>query len=1171
MQGYIADLLPSILHSIKSIREAENHEELKRQLAPWLAKEVAEEVGQIIDSRELLKAICKEILQDKAELYVAMSGDNSRVSTGKINLFEDEAFDSESEPKSQKLAQKLTLEAPLSYQNLENLPATDTPSTESAHDNTNIIDSKQSTMDQIPSVDSADDHEKSELNIEQQATNLVSLVLMQAIGNPSETSDSNTGSGNTSEEIVEPSINVEIIPKNVQSEVERMEAEGNTIENTKLELVDEEKVDLAGKKNNEELKESPDEENNPENEESLKEQEAEKEEENVKNDEIKKEKDEESINSVEGSAISNGNSVDEENAGNEAGSDGHSVKSVDKDEAGLIESDENEGTIGDGGDKTEENGNVKVDENKNDIENRFIGNTNEVENEKADNKTEENNYAGNETYKTDNEENEKDVSNIEKKVFELEENASSTDEVDVKTLNSPEEAKKVEENVDEKEESDEKEQELVENGNLEENSHEIRNLEESSQQNDQNPVENGVSEKSPEIPKTGETAQAIRIHENVQEESDSGIDEVDHKPDNDPRSEDEDQGLIFKIDDKYDKAKVISSDDVKDHVLGSTTLKELTKEDITFDETTSKDLIITTAEAQNTDTTKKIPDVEEANLSEKQTEVGDAKSITEKDKIETVASETQFHENSVSSSSKENQADSAKDTGSNEEDTETALRDAIEHLIQEAASKTAIPMSEHDKEKTPTESETENFKDDTLNLEKPDESSTDPEPVDEPLFEQVILKPVKSSSESENKPKEEDTSDGMMDSGVVTDITANNLDETLQDKTENEHKEQQLLDESNLAPDEEMLKLEKIIEAEIKTEKENDLLQSLKSSPINQDEPDEITDIKETNAQETDTKHKISSESNPEKIYGSQEEKTDIGKENTDQTEKPVEQENTESYKMSVENEHPESDDSEIEMDSLEVPKDSNYDPDQPDSIESLLLLENDEVKELSGDSMVEISNSLEPIKDQTEKAEDNLKTETVNKIYGKDKFVSPLITEESQQNGQKTDPKPEEVMKDVQNEEIKMKEQSGSINLNDDDSFQILKPNPPVQISSSEEDDSKSTTENSNQSIDRKESDTPESDEGSEKDTVSEDRITVIASDECRGDQHDETDQETTEDSFDKETKQEDLLKDIDSNTKDVESTNLPVQDPEKPSTTSDSSKNSDSADDHHGGQTKT
>lgn len=57
LQGHIAELLPNVLESIESLRDAENKEDLQRKLTPWLAEEVATEIGQMIDSRELLLEI----------------------------------------------------------------------------------------------------------------------------------------------------------------------------------------------------------------------------------------------------------------------------------------------------------------------------------------------------------------------------------------------------------------------------------------------------------------------------------------------------------------------------------------------------------------------------------------------------------------------------------------------------------------------------------------------------------------------------------------------------------------------------------------------------------------------------------------------------------------------------------------------------------------------------------------------------------------------------------------------------------------------------------------------------------------------------------------------------------------------------------------------------------
>lgn len=58
-----------MLENIESVRDAENKEELQKKLAPWLAQEVAEEIGQMIDSKDLLLEIVKEVLAHRAEQY----------------------------------------------------------------------------------------------------------------------------------------------------------------------------------------------------------------------------------------------------------------------------------------------------------------------------------------------------------------------------------------------------------------------------------------------------------------------------------------------------------------------------------------------------------------------------------------------------------------------------------------------------------------------------------------------------------------------------------------------------------------------------------------------------------------------------------------------------------------------------------------------------------------------------------------------------------------------------------------------------------------------------------------------------------------------------------------------------------------------------------------------
>lgn len=75
LQGHIADLLPGVLESIESVRDAENKEELQQKLTPWLAEEVASEIGQMVDSQELLLEIVREVLQHRAEMYAQMDED----------------------------------------------------------------------------------------------------------------------------------------------------------------------------------------------------------------------------------------------------------------------------------------------------------------------------------------------------------------------------------------------------------------------------------------------------------------------------------------------------------------------------------------------------------------------------------------------------------------------------------------------------------------------------------------------------------------------------------------------------------------------------------------------------------------------------------------------------------------------------------------------------------------------------------------------------------------------------------------------------------------------------------------------------------------------------------------------------------------------------------------
>ncbi|KAI9577640.1 hypothetical protein GQX74_013334 [Glossina fuscipes] len=69
LQGHIASILPEILDNLEPATDATKRQKLIDSLCPWLATGVSEEVGQIVDCREVLKILIKEIVKQRAEIY----------------------------------------------------------------------------------------------------------------------------------------------------------------------------------------------------------------------------------------------------------------------------------------------------------------------------------------------------------------------------------------------------------------------------------------------------------------------------------------------------------------------------------------------------------------------------------------------------------------------------------------------------------------------------------------------------------------------------------------------------------------------------------------------------------------------------------------------------------------------------------------------------------------------------------------------------------------------------------------------------------------------------------------------------------------------------------------------------------------------------------------------
>ncbi|KAK4879165.1 hypothetical protein RN001_007311 [Aquatica leii] len=74
MQGYMADLLPSVLEGLEE--EGFLTDNIKKDIddsfMPWLMKEVTTELQEMVNSRDVLIDIVREILENRAELYKAL-------------------------------------------------------------------------------------------------------------------------------------------------------------------------------------------------------------------------------------------------------------------------------------------------------------------------------------------------------------------------------------------------------------------------------------------------------------------------------------------------------------------------------------------------------------------------------------------------------------------------------------------------------------------------------------------------------------------------------------------------------------------------------------------------------------------------------------------------------------------------------------------------------------------------------------------------------------------------------------------------------------------------------------------------------------------------------------------------------------------------------------------
>lgn len=102
LQGHINDLLPGILEQMEPLRDEEDRKLQEETLKPWLVEQVAEEIGQMIDSRDLLEEIVKQVLQHRAELYLNMPTTRTEAVGDDTEAGEEEEIEHEEEIKGAK-------------------------------------------------------------------------------------------------------------------------------------------------------------------------------------------------------------------------------------------------------------------------------------------------------------------------------------------------------------------------------------------------------------------------------------------------------------------------------------------------------------------------------------------------------------------------------------------------------------------------------------------------------------------------------------------------------------------------------------------------------------------------------------------------------------------------------------------------------------------------------------------------------------------------------------------------------------------------------------------------------------------------------------------------------------------------------------------------------------
>ncbi|CAG9840899.1 unnamed protein product [Diabrotica balteata] len=92
MQGYMANLLPSVLEGLESEGCLVDtvKQDLEDSFMPWLLKEVTVELQEMVSSRDILADIVREVLETRAEIYTAFDKDVVEIGEESTDPIQDE-------------------------------------------------------------------------------------------------------------------------------------------------------------------------------------------------------------------------------------------------------------------------------------------------------------------------------------------------------------------------------------------------------------------------------------------------------------------------------------------------------------------------------------------------------------------------------------------------------------------------------------------------------------------------------------------------------------------------------------------------------------------------------------------------------------------------------------------------------------------------------------------------------------------------------------------------------------------------------------------------------------------------------------------------------------------------------------------------------------------------